>query len=90
MPRPGSVIKRGEKIFTQSLGSLFWKIAKSQSRPLSATDASKTQNSVPLNFWNRVVGLHEFDRSLTERSKPFLLDDYLLVSPGHHRASLDS
>jgi hypothetical protein len=29
-------------------------------------DASKTQNSVPRNFWNRVVGLHEFDRSLTE------------------------
>jgi hypothetical protein len=42
-------------------------------RPLNA----KTRNSAPRNFWDRVVGVHEFDRSVTERCKPFLLGDYL-------------
>ena len=51
--------------------------------------APKARNSVPRNVWNRVVGVHEFDRSLTERCKPFLLGDYLRASPEHHRASLD-
>src|SRR5260370_40455526 len=55
-----------------------------------STDAPKARNSVPRNFWNRVVGVHEFDRSLTERCKPFLLEGYLMASPEHHRASLDS
>jgi hypothetical protein len=32
--------------------------------------------------------VYEFDRSLAARCKPFLLDDYLLASPEHHRASL--
>jgi hypothetical protein len=56
----------------------------------SSTGAPKARNSVPRNFWNRVVGVHEFDRSLTERCKPFLSDDYLRASPEHHHASLDS
>jgi hypothetical protein len=56
----------------------------------SSTDAPKARNSVPRNFWNRVVGVHEFDRSLAERCKPFLSEDYLPASPEHHRASLDS
>jgi hypothetical protein len=34
--------------------------------------------------------VHEFDRSLTERGKPFLLDHYLPASREHHRASLDN
>src|SRR4029453_12209589 len=52
-----------------SLGSLFAKLdSKRESRP-------KTRNSVPRNFRNRVFDVHVFDRSLTERCKPFLLDE---------------
>ena len=63
-----------------------WKLASK----LFAACAPKARNSALRNFWNRIVGVHEFDRSLTDRCKPFLLDDYLRASPQHHRASLDS
>src|SRR6266513_185228 len=43
----------------------------------SPTDARKARNSVARNFWNLVVGVREFDRSLTERCEPFVLGDYL-------------
>ena len=58
--------------------------------PRQIRPIAKTRNSVPRNFWDRVVGVHEFDRSVSERCKLFLLGDYLRANPEHHRASLDS
>src|SRR4029077_3649460 len=55
-----------------------------QLRPL------KREIRFPETFGIGFVGVYEFDRSLAERCKPFLLDDYLPASPEHHRASLDS
>src|SRR5439155_6614803 len=68
--RRAPLYKRGEKNFLlKSLGSLFAKLdSKRESRP-------KARDSAPRNFRNRVVDVHVFDRSLTERCKPFLLDE---------------
>ena len=54
----------------KSPGSLFAKLhSKRESCP-------KARNSVPQNFRNRIADVHVFDRCLTERCKPFLLDEY--------------
>ncbi len=50
----------------------------------------KREIRFPVTFGIGLLASTNSTEALTERCKPFLLDDYLLPSPEHRRASLDS